>query len=521
MKDFGDYLREEIELSGNRGLPDDFINNTDRTEQRRMNIQKDTIPPDQGQRPPRESIDAINKMMQLIDQSQAIVYGGSAEEVEHTLTSLEELAEAVILSIYESILDNVILDIKMVRKGGVVTEMPAIGDVAQQTMKREWIDDLELLKKIDKQKLINNIIQGEAKNTKNILHSDMVKYELQNIFGPKSTQIFNIWDEMTKLAEKMDWIVKIPSKSQAMSDAPENMAGAVQVSWVEEKEKGPQEAQEKPQAQQEPDVTPTEYKVGQDCDACKDQEGVSVPKIKAVGIDFPMLLHEAVKGIYQLISSISLPDGSASEEEKQDAEYILQNVESMEDEAEDFRYGPVISGKLRDAVNECKGSNEYPNCREHVFGRLCGMDADRFLNIMKRILDPNQSAKTDLEAIIREVNGEITEEERDYQMSKLDGGDDDYDDSDYKDQGEEDGEYADGGGEESDIDNLISRTARGGKEEGKDKKEVDEYATMSVPALQRAMDAALDDGDFELVRKIGGYLKESYVMSRIKNYLRS
>lgn len=525
MKDFGQYIKEEIELRGNRGVPDDFMGDTDREAGRDLGFNRKDTPPYPGS----ETRRTIDELMPLIDQGQRMLNSGRPEEVEDRFTSLEELAEQVIMDLYGDILDNVILDLKLVRPGEVNQEIGDINAVPQEPedVRQGWIDDLDLARKIDKQKLINSIVQGEGLNTKNILHSDQVKYGLQDIFGAQSTQIFDIWDRTTKLAQRMDWLIPIEAKADMLANQPQGMAGAVQVEWVEEKKEDDED--QAPEAQDEfevpeedADIQPTEYDPSNDEESEFDSY---TPKIKVRAIDFPMLLHEAVKGIYELIGSISVPDAeTATEEEIKDAETVKKNTSSMTDEAEDFRYGPYIAGALRTAVNECDGADDYPNTREHIFGKLCEMDAAQFLVIMKKILDKNDNAKDELEILIQEINGQIESEERDYQLGQLDNSSDD-DDIDYGDTGADDDlEYADGEeGEASELDQLIARTARGGDEQQEEEK--DPYASMSDVELGRAIDVALDDNNMELVRHIGSYLNKSesldILVQKIKNYLKA
>jgi len=525
MKDFGQYLKEEIDLEGNRGVPDDFMRNTDREAAREVGFNRKDTPPYPGSETQR----TIQELMPLLDQSQQMMHAGNREESETRLTSLEELAEDVIMDLYGDILDDVILDLKLVRPGDVAREVEGMSEVPQAPprMRQGWIDDLELAKKIDKQKLINNVVQGEGLNTKNILHGEQVKVGLRDIFAHQADRIFDIWDRTTKLAQKMDWLIPVEAKADMLANQPQGMAGAVLVTWEEKEEKEDEDYQE-PEAQdddfeqEDAEITPTEYDPSED----ESEFDNYVPKIKVRAVDFPMLLHEAVKGIYELIGSISVPDAeTATEEEVEDAEVVKLNTSSMTDEAEDFRYGPFIAAKLRDAVNECDGADDYPNTREHVFGRLCAMDATRFLEIMKKILDTNENAKDELEIIIREINGMIEEEERDYQLGQIDNGADDdvdygqNDDEDYDDDGDLAGDHD---GQENELDQLIARTARGDEEP---QEEQDEYSKMSDVELQRAIDVALDNNNMDLVRKIGSYLGKNeaidVLIHKLKNYMKS
>lgn len=409
MKKYKDFISEEIALRGNQGIPDDFIGKTDTKAQRDLRIRKD----DESQ-----MMQYGPEIMRLLQKSQQLTYGGlNRSQVEERMVKIEELAKKVILSEYETILNNVDLDIKLVRPGKASEDIPEMCDVPQIPPKVK-LDDPEIRKEIDKAKLANNIIQGEAKNTKNILHSDIVKDGLREIFG-QWEEIFKAWDDITKVADKLDWIIPIDIKADAMKNQPQFMAGAVKVEWGKDEEEEVDEEKEKK------DLADKILKSLEEGEDLEDNEedtaelfSTGNPKIIARGVDFPMLLHETVKGIYELIAAVGIP------ENEETAEIVKMNVTSFEDEAEDFRYGPYVASALRDFVNNCDGSDKYPNTREHVFGKMMALPADDFLKLMKGILDNKPEAKKKITEIITEINESISEWEIGEIESKYDDDDD-------------------------------------------------------------------------------------------------
>jgi hypothetical protein len=100
-----------------------------------------------------------------------------------------------------------------------------------------------------------------------------------------------------------------------------------------------------------------------------------------------MLLHEAVKGIWQLLKSGSIKD------DEELAKIIADNTGTFEDEAQDFRYGVAIQGIFRDFIEAFKDSDKYTNMNLRVYGKLA-LDSDRggeftdgeFLEIFKSML---------------------------------------------------------------------------------------------------------------------------------------
>jgi tRNA U34 5-carboxymethylaminomethyl modifying GTPase MnmE/TrmE len=133
--------------------------------------------------------------------------------------------------------------------------------------------------------------------------------------------------------------------------------------------------------------------------------------------------------------------------------------------------------------------------REYVFGRMVLLEAKEFLSLMKSILEKKDSAKKQIEEMI----SDIIEEIREYEIEMLDEPEDDIDyGSDY-----EDDEFATGEDEEDEIEKLIRQTSQ------KEQEVEGDYSKMSKRELQELIDAALDAGDFEILKKIQPFMKES------------
>jgi len=532
MKSFIEFLNEEAKLQGSKGLPSDYLSDVDTKAQRELGIRKDS--PEVSQR-------YFSDIMRLIETGRRLTFGNlTPDQQKQRANDLEELAKEVIYSEYGNMLENVDLNIKMVPYGQVSNEMPEISEVPETPASRgqqqsemqgleddeeeektstdakssfldrlfkkpkkkeEFVGSEEYKERVDKAKLINNIIQGEAKNTKKILHSELVKQGLERIFGATAAKdIFKVWDDITKVADKLDWIIPIEQKAGMMANMSQGMAGSVSVDWdeAEENEESDDEESEVPSPRSAEDIL-KEIENGKDLGDLEEEIDELFdngnPKINAIGVDFPMLLHEAVKGIYELIAAAYLPSEDAEEKEIKKAKVVKMATTSFEDEAEDFRYGPYIAGALRDFINDCEGSDRYPNMREYVFGRMVLLEAKEFLSLMKSILEKKDSAKKQIEEMI----SDIIEEIREYEIEMLDEPEDDIDyGSDY-----EDDEFATGEDEEDEIEKLIRQTSQ------KEQEVEGDYSKMSKRELQELIDAALDAGDFETLKKIQPFMKES------------
>lgn len=87
------------------------------------------------------------------------------------------------------------------------------------------------IKQEEKRKLINLIIQGEAKNTKHILQMEEVRDGLNKILGPdRGQQLFNSLNTIAKSADKLDWL-EDPQRRGAMMQHGDAFGGAVDIEW--------------------------------------------------------------------------------------------------------------------------------------------------------------------------------------------------------------------------------------------------------------------------------------------------
>jgi len=486
MRSFQKFL-EEVTIKGNPAIPGeggkkpedkDYLKDIESRAKTRLGISGREHPGQFG-----------GRLMQLVGQSQAATRGREEE--------LEELAKEIILQNYGEILDGVELDIKLLRSGGQIAQFMKDCEEEQEEQEEgpefRQIKDPATINKIHKAKLGNNIIQGESKNTKHIIATEEVRTGLIDIFGPQADSILNMWKEMSNLADKMDWIIPIEVKADMMEQAPEGMAGAVSVDW---KPKAKKEKEEEEEEEDDflkrilADLAKGDEPEEEDKQELQEEIGSAMPRIRARGIDFPMLIHETVKGIYELIASIQFPAEGASEEEIKMAQTVKLNVSSFEDEAEDFRTGPEIAADFRDFVN-ANPNAKHPNMRAFIFGKM--MDSDymtdiEFLDLFRGILNKTPKARRKIDEMIDEINKKLNL----YELGQvIDVEEPTYDSED----------------SEGDEDTMIPGRAESEMPTQQAKKEL-EYSEMSQREIQALIDDALDAGDRKKMEILSKYLKE-------------
>lgn len=204
------------------------------------------------------------------------------------------------------------------------------------------------------------------------------------------------------------------------------------------------------------------------------------PVVVARGIDFSMLLHEAVKGIWMVLSSNAIPKDKAL------AAKIKRAITPL-DEPEDWRYGPSVAADLRDFVNENPNIDKFPNTREFLWELMTNektMPANEFVELFKGILGKTPEARKKVDSLINQVIREMDSYNKELQRYK-------------RELEEYNRKLAEWEAYQAEKE-LQDEEA---PEEGPVIPSVDttKYDNMTERELDHEIDAALDEGDFELL----------------------
>jgi hypothetical protein len=554
MKRFDQFIKEEIDLRGNKGVPDDFMRKSEQEAERNLGLRIDDESQMRQYGP---------QIMNLIGQSQQFLSVGpngqrlNREQMDERFSKLEKLAHDVVMNKYREVIELAIpttpfeLKITLLKPGQSVmgeidklrnvpknAEQPREEEQEEQSQEEQSQEEQEnqdqqeqespeenesgdsIFDAIEKKKLLNMFTQAAGKATKDLIKaSDEVDNGLREIFGDSFRTILNIWTQTSDVADKMDWIIPVNRKASMMKDAPGGMAGGVELKWES--------------------FSGHFY----DIKLLLEKEATKIV-VEAVGIDFPMLLHEAIKGVFLLLQS------KAIKSDKETAKKIKKATSSFMDEAQDFRYGPPALQMLINFVNKFPESNQSSELSSKVFHYLAidkkraKEEADefkdnqaakdladlaypdkQFLDIMNSLFSTfdnverggkiefvlnedrfnDSKAKKEIQKIINfviKLEEEIAQYERDldqYNREKEE-------ETKYRQQ-EEEGETLDPGKEEeeeSDIDKLVRQSLYGEEETSG---EVD-YSELTPRELTELIDDALDAGDYERVKMLSQYMKE-------------
>ena len=101
--------------------------------------------------------------------------------------------------------------------------------------------------------------------------------------------------------------------------------------------------------------------------------------IKARAICFPMLVHEIVKGLYEVLAV----SGFGMDAEKNKA--IIGQVDKVSNEPNDLRFGKFIYDALSKLYNE--SNIDDPRVREYFFTEVYQLDDDDFIPFIENAIN--------------------------------------------------------------------------------------------------------------------------------------
>jgi len=101
--------------------------------------------------------------------------------------------------------------------------------------------------------------------------------------------------------------------------------------------------------------------------------------IKARAICFPMLVHEIVKGLYEIVGT----EGFGADKEKNQA--IIGAVDKLSNEPRDFQYGKFIYDAISDLYNS--GNINDPRVRELLFTEIYKLPEEEFIPFIENAIN--------------------------------------------------------------------------------------------------------------------------------------
>jgi hypothetical protein len=151
------------------------------------------------------------------------------------------------------------------------------------------------------------------------------------------------------------------------------------------------------------------------------------PTVKAKGASFPILVHELLKGVYDILGSHGLPD------DPRQAEMVRASEDTLPAEVWDIRLGPIFWEKFLEAYPEKLFEEDQKMIQNYLISRFAMLSAEEFLEMAKKILAGDPKGTKFIQQMVDDIVADLKSDDYNQAMGDEegdDGGDDDGGDDD-------------------------------------------------------------------------------------------
>jgi hypothetical protein len=237
-------------------------------------------------------------------------------------------------------------------------------------IEQNLMQDLETLDlERAKRRLINSMVQGSSK--KGHYMYQLVPQKIQQITG--SQELINQYGVLMSINDTLYWQLSDDTMQMMMGGAAGAAGGSEEV---------------------ERDTDP--------------------PTIKARAINFPILVHELIKGMMELFSHQGEP------EDKDLFQQVMQHEDTLEKEMWDLRLGPAIWDRIRNQFPEDILTDENKvEIQNYLLVEIFKLPARRFLTLMKEVISGSETGKRLLQQIVNAINQTLNDQNYEETMAQF------------------------------------------------------------------------------------------------------
>ena len=213
-----------------------------------------------------------------------------------------------------------------------------------------------------KRRMINAMIQGASKKGHYMFH--LAPERLQQITGEPN--ILNLYGILMSILDVTYW----QATEELLKGSPNSVAGKESVERPDE----------------------------------NDPEGK--PKIIARGVNFPVLVHELIKGVLELFAIQGRPEDETNFED------IESSEDTLEKEMWDLRLGPAIWDRIRGQFPEDILTDENKvELQNYLLTEIFKLPAKKFLVFTKEVLSGSDKGKRMMNELMDGINKMFNEQE--------------------------------------------------------------------------------------------------------------
>lgn len=158
-------------------------------------------------------------------------------------------------------------------------------------------------------------------------------------------------------------------------------------------------------------------------------EETDPPTVKARAVTFPLLVHELVKGVYEIFGTHGLPDDPRQQE------MILSAEDTLPAEIWDSRLGPVFWEKFLATYPLELFDDDKKHIQHYLFMRFSALSAEEFMRVAKLILKGDPQGEKFIQGMVNDIVKELKEQDYKEAMGYDDDEEEGYDDVDLSDLG--------------------------------------------------------------------------------------
>lgn len=230
-----------------------------------------------------------------------------------------------------------------------------------------------------KRRFINSLIQGASK--KGHYMFELVRDELDRL----DPQLANMYGVTQSLMDHLYWVMP---DMEGMAGSGEGQIGQTEV---------------------DPETDP--------------------PTVKARAMTFPLLVHELIKGVYEIFGTHGLPD------DPKQAEMIMGSEDTLPSEVWDMRIGPIFWEKFTEAYPLELFDEDKKHIQHYLFMRFSRIEAKDFMKLAKSILKGDPEGQRAIQRMVDEIVSDLKKQSFEDEERKWDQDDDDLDDINLSDLG--------------------------------------------------------------------------------------
>ena len=131
------------------------------------------------------------------------------------------------------------------------------------------------------------------------------------------------------------------------------------------------------------------------------------PTIAVQALTFPVLIHELVKGVMELLSSHGLPKDNKLKK------YVIGKSDYLQAEPWDMRIGPGIWGKFMESIEP-----DDIKLKHHIYSELVALPVNEFNSTMREIMAGTKSGKAIIKDIVSEIKSDMRRDEFELAMAE-------------------------------------------------------------------------------------------------------